>query len=286
VPAHAETDLSAEYGEIRMWVTAADCAVDDRARAGGWGGQAISVRLVLAALGQAAMVAGSRVIEFGTRNLALHAGVSYRTVARVLELLRDEPDPLVDLVSPRYLWRADRYQLLVPDAYADQARWRRRRAGRIEAIHPVFAVLGGAAGLVYAALSTLQAPGAGVARAARLSESAAAAALKTLAEYGLAEHGPRGWARGPVTLDTAAAACGADCYHQDRCTTYGQHRTRWRAKIESWLAPSSPDRWQDDGQQIPADDILEYLDPPAWYHNDPGPPEGIHLASARETAAP
>jgi hypothetical protein len=48
---------------------------------------AIAVRLVLLALGQAAMVSGSSTIEFGTRNIALHSALSHRTVARVLRML-------------------------------------------------------------------------------------------------------------------------------------------------------------------------------------------------------
>ena len=39
--------------------------------------------------------------------------------------------------------RADRYALRIPDRYAESACWRRRRAGRIDAVHPVFLVLGG-----------------------------------------------------------------------------------------------------------------------------------------------
>ena len=109
----------------------------------GLGRRAIAVRLVLLALGQAAMVSGSSTIEFGTRNLALHSALSHRTVSRVLRILRDEPDPLIDLVSPRRMARADRYALRIPDRYADSVRWRRRRAGRIEAAHPAFLVLGG-----------------------------------------------------------------------------------------------------------------------------------------------
>lgn len=66
-----------------------DPAVDDRGRlrgrgsgAGqGWGGCGIAVRLVLAALGQAAMVSGSSVIEFRTRNLALHSAFPWRDPA-------------------------------------------------------------------------------------------------------------------------------------------------------------------------------------------------------------
>ena len=111
-------------------MTAIVCAAEDPERVKGWGGRAIAVRLVLLALGQAAMVSGSSTIEFGTRNLALHSALSHRTVSRVLRMLRDEPDPLIDLVSPRRLARADRYALRIPDRYADSVRWRRRRAGR------------------------------------------------------------------------------------------------------------------------------------------------------------
>ena len=144
----------------------------------------IAVRLVLLALGQAAMVSGSSVVEFGCRNLALHSALSRRTVARVLELLRDEPDPLVDLISRRQAVRADRYQLRIPAAYADSVRWRRRHAGRVEAAHPAFLVPGGTAALTYQVLDTADARGAEVARAARLSPSAVSAALRILAEHG------------------------------------------------------------------------------------------------------
>ena len=68
--------------------------------------------------------------------------------------------------------RADRYTLRIPDRYAESACWRRRRAGRIDAVHPVFLVLGGAAALVHQALGQAEARGAEVARAARLSASA------------------------------------------------------------------------------------------------------------------
>ena len=155
------------------------------------------------------MVSGSSVVEFGCRNLALHSALSHRTVARVLQLLRDEPDPLINLVSHRQAARADRYQLRIPDRYADSVRWRRRRAGRVDAAHPAFLVLGGTAALTYQVLDSAEARGAEVARAARLSPSATSAALRVLAEHGLAEHGQRGWRRGPAVLDNVAEATGA-----------------------------------------------------------------------------
>jgi hypothetical protein len=247
-----------EYGRIREWLTAADCAVQDPGRVKDWGGRAIAVRLVLAALGQAAMVSGSGVVEFGTRNLALHSALSHRTVSRVLQLLRDEPDPLIDLVSVRHLARADRYALRIPDRYADSVRWRRRRAGRVEAIHPAFLALGAASGLVYQALSDVPARGAEVARAARLSASATSAALRVLAEHGLGERGPGGWRRGGAVLDDVAEATGAAGRHRERAERYRKDREGWQARLrqyqagrhlpvtagDGWLSLDDEDDWE------------------------------------------
>ena len=207
-----------------------------RERVRSWGRRAIAVRLVLLALGQAAMVRGSSTIEFGTRNLALYSALSHRTVSRVLRMLRDEPDPLIDLVSPCRLARADRYALRIPDRYAGSVRWRRRRAGRVEAIHPVFLVLGGTAGLVYQVLGPDEVRGAEVARVARLSASATSAALRVLAEHGLAERGPGGWRRGAVALADVAESTGAAVLQQEREARYKQDREGWRARLRAYQA--------------------------------------------------
>ena len=78
----AGIDGADEFGLIRSWVTGTDCAVADPERARRWGRRSVAVRQLLAAIGQAAMVSGSSVLEFGTRNLALHSGLSQRTVFR------------------------------------------------------------------------------------------------------------------------------------------------------------------------------------------------------------
>jgi DNA-binding transcriptional ArsR family regulator len=284
-PPADESALAAEYGQIRAWLTAVACALEDPERVRRWGGRVIAVRLVLLALGQAAMVSGSSVLEFGCRNLALHAALSHRTVARVLELLRDEPDPLVDLVSRRQAARADRYQLRIPAAYAESVRWRRRRAGRVDAIHPAFLVLGGTAGLVHQVLDGTGARGAEVARAARLSPSAVSSALRTLAEHGLAERGPGGWRRGPASLDDVAASTGAADLHRERAERYKQDRESWRARLaqyqaarhrpaserDGWLSLDDPDEYDFAACRWPVltDDVVR------------GPPSA---GSARETA--
>lgn len=274
---------SAEYGRIRQWLTVILCAAEDPERVKGWGRRAVAVRLVLLALGQAAMVSGSSTIEFGTRNLALHSALSHRTVSRVLRILRDESDPLIDLVSPRRLARADRYALRIPDRYADSVLWRRRRAGRVEAIHPAFLVLGGPAGLVYQALGPDEVRGAEVARAGRLSASATSAALRVLAEHGLAERGPGGWRRGAVALADVAESTGAADLQREREERYRQDRESWRARLRQYqgaqrLPVTSRDGWW------PLDDEDEYDEMCRWPVLSDDFVRGPPSAAAQESA--
>ena len=227
---------------------------------------------MLTALAQAAMVQGSRVVAFGTRNLALYSGVSWRTVARVLEELRDEDDPLVELVTAHYLKRADRYVLRIPDAYAEAASWRRRRAGWITAIHPAFSELGGPAALTYAILTDREATAAEVARTARLGETAASGALRELAAHGLAERGQRGWRRGPAALDDVAIATGAMQAHVEQAGRYKADRDLWHETVDAWLAGPAPAATADVGWAPLFDDAIPYLEPPDDWTGDPGPP--------------
>jgi hypothetical protein len=257
-PPVEESSLSAEYGLIREWLTAILCAAEDSERLKGWGRRAVAVRLVLLALGQAAMVSGSSTIEFGCRQLALYSCLSHRTVARVLRMLAAEDDPLIDLVSPRRMARADRYALRIPDRYADSVRWRRRRAGRIEAAHPAFLKLGGTSALVYQVFDQAEARGAEVARAARLSASATSAALRVLAEHGLAARGPGGWRRGPVALADVAESTGAADMQREREERYKLDRASWQARLaqyasarnavvaprDGWLSLDDEDDWE------------------------------------------
>ena len=245
-----------EFGLIRQWVTGTACAVADSERVRRWGRRAVAVRQLLAAIGQAAMVSGSTVSEFGTRNLALHSGLSQRTVSRLLAMLYAEPDPLLDVVTRGRMARADRIALRIPDAYAKSVRWRRRRAGRIDGIHPVFLLLGGTAGLVHQVLDGTEARGAEVARAARLSPSATSAALRVLAEYGLAERGRSGWRCGDASLDEVATSTGAADLHRERAERYKRDRESWRARLRTYqgarqLPVSARDGWWslDDGDE-------------------------------------
>ena len=253
----AATGGADEFGLIRQWVTGTACAAADPERVRRWGRRAVAVRQLLAAIGQAAMVSGSAVLEFGTRNLALHSGLSQRTVSRLLAMLYAEPDPLLDVVTRGRMARADRIALRIPDAYAESVRWRRRRAGRIDGIHPVFLLLGGTAGLVHQVLDGTETRGAEVARAARLSPSATSAALRILAEHGLAERGRGGWRRGDASLDDVAESTGAAGIHRERAERYRQDREGWRARLAQYQAARHRPASERDGW-LSLDDPDEY----------------------------
>ena len=160
-------------------------------------------------------------------------------------------------MSPGRLARADRYALRIPDRYADSVRWRRRRAGRIEAAHPAFLALGGTSALVYQVLDQAEARGAEVARAARLSVSAASAALRVLAEHGLAERGPGGWRRGPAALADVAESTGAADLQREREERYQKDRESWRARLRH-VPGRPPAAGIGSGRMVILDDRHEY----------------------------
>ena len=127
----------------------------------------------------------------------------------------------------------------------------------------MFLVLGGAAGLVYEALGPDEARGAEVARTARLSASAVSAALRVLAEHGLAEHGLGGWRRGAAALTDVAESTGAADLQRERKERYRQDRESWRARLREYqgakpLPVTARDGWW------PLDDDDEYDELSRW----------------------
>ncbi|MFI0453702.1 hypothetical protein [Actinomadura sp. 6N118] len=231
--AEAPARSARQYQELTRWTTAVYLSERDPIRSKGWGRRAPSTRLVLRALALAARLSGSTTTAFGCRSLALAAGLSWRTVALVLADLREEDDPLVDLVERGREKDADRYALRIPDGYrAESARtiW---QAGRIETGHPAFLELGPVCALVYEALSDLQARPVDLERRAVLSSGAVAQALADLGAHGLAVRGPYGWRRGETTLDQVAGELQAFDRFTERVQLYRDHRADWHAFVES-----------------------------------------------------
>ena len=85
-------------------------------------------------------------------------------------------------------------------------------------------------------LDGTEARGAEVARAARLSPSATSAALRVLAEHGLAERGRGGWRRGDAGLDEVATSTGAADLHRERAERYKRDRESWRARLAQYAS--------------------------------------------------
>ena len=186
---------------IWVWRNAIWLAERDPSRRGSWGGSAVSIRLILRALAAAMQMTRSPQAEFGCRDLAVHAKISYRTAAAVLAILRSEDDPLIVRVTVGRGLRADRYRLRIPRAYKEDALWYRWRSGVIAPVHPVFRILGGTAFLVYDVLGAEAVPVTEIARAAAVSPATVRKAAGVLGEHGMAVREGGGWRRGPAAPD-------------------------------------------------------------------------------------
>jgi hypothetical protein len=267
-----DLDAVIVFGIIRQWLNVPEIAAADPSRVRGWGQMAVSVRLVLTALGLAAMVSGSPRVAFGVRNLALRAGVSADTVAVVLEQLRNEPDPVIRLVRRHRLEKADVYDLVVPAAYEQQVRWRGPRAGLVDAVHPAFLVVGKPEAIVYQQLTGSEETGRELARSAHLPASTCATALVNLAAHGLAERGPGGgWRRGPARLDDVADATGASELWRERGAAYKKDRDDWHETIAEWLTPRSSAEAAGIDPPPPIDDVLPQMMLPFEEYSRPPP---------------
>jgi hypothetical protein len=136
-----------EYQWIRTWWNALDLV--ELTRYAGRAG--ISKRWLLRAMGKAAMKPGP-----GTSRSAPDPGPStgldHTTVAAHLRALREEADPLLDLIENDRGLAGDLYQLRIPDEITDKATTISWKAGKLHALRPVFRDLGHTAALVYEAL--------------------------------------------------------------------------------------------------------------------------------------
>ncbi|MGI5330948.1 hypothetical protein [Actinomadura nitritigenes] len=232
----ATPPLSARcHRDLARWQTAVWLAERDPVRCKGWGRRAPSARVVLRALALAARLSSDTTTAFGCRSLALMSGLSWRTVAVVLADLRDEHDPLVDLVERGRERDADRYTLRIPDAYRAETTRTVLQAGRIETGHPVWLGLqaGTVCALLYETLTAIEARSVDLQRRAVLSATAVADALNELGAHGLAVRGPDGWRRGDRTLDQVAAEVNGFDRYAERVADYRAHRADWHSFLES-----------------------------------------------------
>ncbi|MEU4703334.1 hypothetical protein [Nonomuraea dietziae] len=268
-PPPAGTDAGTERQQILRWNSAMRAA--ERYR---WTGpRAITIRRVLRALLKAAQLRNCTVTAFGVRNLALLAGLDESTVAKTLKLLREEPDPFIDLIQAHHGERADTYRLVIPHGYGEAAAWRRWQRGKLGGIHPVFRVLGGTAALVWEQLDSEPARTSDLHTLVGISPTALSTALTTLAEHGLAERHRGGWVRGPADPLHVAEQLGVPELVADIMARYRRQRAEWHAflaVVEAFVPEFEPPEHPISLQEI-AD-----AGPPPWMDAEPhGPPQPV-----------
>ena len=209
-----------EYRWLRTWWTA--LSLLEHTRYGDRAG--IARRWVLRAVGEAAMKTGSRYVAFGVRSLSIATGLDHTTVAAHLRSLRDEDDPLIDLIENDRGLAGDLYQLRIPDEIADRASRVGWRPGKLHALRPVFRELGHPAAFVYEALEHGKGPQRSfdLVTVTGLSRTAVYEALETLAAWHLVEPVDGRWKLVPGTgLHLLAEQFG--CLEQVRVQV-GRHR--------------------------------------------------------------
>ena len=194
----------------------------------------------------AAHLSGSRWVEFGCRSLGYAAGMDPATAAAHLRDLAGEPDPFLRLVATRRGVRGDLYELVIPAGAAHTTR-RAWPAGPVHALRPAFRALGVPAAFAYEQLERAKQQPLSrfdVAARAGLSAAAAADALRTLAEHGLAERDRDGWRLGPASLHTLAEVFGVLEVLAAVRARYAVERVAWRATLAAWRQEHRPLRRQ------------------------------------------
>ncbi|GIH97396.1 hypothetical protein ACFFMN_22740 [Planobispora siamensis] len=253
---------------IRSW-NSARCAAEHHR----WtGARSLTLRRVLRAILRAAQQRRSTVVGFGVRNLALLCGLNESTVAKALRTLREESDPFIELVRVHRAEHADTYRLVIPEGYAEAARWRRWQPGRLGGVHPVFRVLGGPAAFVHEQL-TVDAPVATfeVQALTGLSATAVSTGLRALAEHGLAERRAGGWVRGPADPDEVARQLGVPELVQEIAARYRRERAEWRTFL-SMMRSAGCGQEAVGAHPVPLRQVAE-AGPPPWMEAEPhGPP--------------
>ena len=150
--------------------------------------------------------------------------MDHTTVAAHLRALREEADPLIDLIENDRGLAGDLYQLRIPDEIADRASRVAWRPGKLHALRPVFRELGHPAAFVYEALEQAKGPQRSfdLVTVTGLSRAAVYEALETLAGWQLVEPVDGRWKLVPGTsLHLLAEQFG--CLEQVR-TQVSRHR--------------------------------------------------------------
>jgi hypothetical protein len=218
---------------LHQWMTAVDIASDDITRTWQWGTgpKPMIIRLILLALGQTAVCTKSAVVSTDPEQLALLSGTEPEAAVAAVQTLLHDNDPLIVPAPPQAApLAAPACWLRIPQNYREAAAWIRWRAKSVIAAHPVFLMLGPAAGFTYTRLSTCWDTAPSIAKDAKLSYTTASRALKKLQDHELAvseitrptrwDRRGRCWRLGPIAPDEVAQAIGASRLYEQRFVRY------------------------------------------------------------------
>jgi hypothetical protein len=217
---------------VHKWMTAADIASDDITRTWQWGTgrKPMIVRLILLALGHTSACTRSAVVSTDPEQLALLSGTEPEAAEEAVQTLLYDNDPLIvppPSPAPLACW------LRIPQNYREAAEWIRWRAKSIIPAHPVFLVLGPAAGFTYSRLSDTWDTAPDIARSAKLSYTTTIKALTKLQDHELAisevtrrtrwDRRMRCWRFSPIPPGEVAQETGASRLYEQRLLKYGDN---------------------------------------------------------------
>lgn len=217
---------------LHQWMTAADIASGDTARTEQWGRgpKPLLIRLVLLALGHTSACTESMVVSTNPEQLALLSGTQPQAAAGAVQTLLDDDDPLIVPAPSPVPPGAPACWLRIPQGYRDDAQWIRWRAKSIIPTHPVFLMLGPAAGLTYCRLSNDWDAAPDIAASAKLSRATTSQALRKLQDRGLAiseitqplpwDRRGRFWRFSSIPPDEVALEVGAFRLYEQRFVKY------------------------------------------------------------------
>lgn len=225
-----------------------------------------AIRMLLRALGEAAMKSGSRYIEFGTRSLDVASGMDHTTVAKHLRYLRAEKEPLIYLVENDRGLLGDLYELRIPEFIAARAARQSWRAGKIQALRPVFRDLGLPAAFVYEALEHARGRKTSfeLVGDTGMARSTVYEALETLAAFNMVEQRSGGWAVVATTsLVVLAESLGCAAAISDRLHRHRLEREAFRRamRVVTYLETVVPEEFYDPivSEMESALDVLERI---------------------------
>jgi hypothetical protein len=217
---------------LHQWMTAADIASGDTARTGQWGAgrKPLHIRLILLALGHTSACTESMVVSTAPEQLALLSGTKPEAAADAVQTLLHDSDPLIVPAPIPAPLGAPACWLRIPQEYRNAAAWIRWRAKSITPTHPVFLVLGPAAGFTYSRLSNDWDAATDIAKSAKLSQTTGSQALKKLEQHRLAiseitqplpwDRRKRFWRFSPVPPYEVAQETGALSLYEQRFADY------------------------------------------------------------------